>query len=85
MAAALRKVPATVEAPPSASGYRYLLGREISLSGTKLVTNVGTYDIGSVPYVDNRVADGAATTVDGQRPQVELVFQGKQLVKVVIY
>lgn len=85
MAAALGTVPATVEPPPTPSGYRYLLGQEISLSGTTLVTTVGTYDVGSVPEFDNRVADGEATTVNGQRPQVELVFQGGQLIKVVIY
>lgn len=85
MAVVILNFPKTVRAPSSATAARYLLGREISLKGTKLVTNVGTYDISSVPDVENRVADGSAMVPSGQRPQVELVFHGAQLVKVVIY
>lgn len=85
LAAAFGTAPGTVEPPPSATGYRYLVGREVSLKGTKLVTTVGTYDIGNVPDVENRVVIGGASGASKARPQVELVFQGSQLVKVVIY
>ena len=67
------------------SSERQLNGELVDRNNQRIVTTVGTYELGPGVIVDDRTRYDTDSS-DGQgQPQVQLIFDGERLQKVIIY
>lgn len=67
------------------SSERQLNGALVDRDNQRIVTTVGTYEVGPGVVVDDRTRYDTDSSDDQGQPQVQLIFDGERLQKVIIY